>query len=53
MVGVVFKQRTLDLDLSVVQNLSYHAALHGIGKREGYAARREVLATHRAVGPRE
>ncbi|HEX2888210.1 ABC transporter ATP-binding protein [Vineibacter terrae] len=28
--GVVFQQRTLDLDLSVVQNLSYHAALHGI-----------------------
>ncbi|MDX1423585.1 MAG: ATP-binding cassette domain-containing protein, partial [Kiloniellales bacterium] len=28
--GVVFQQRTLDLDLSVMQNLAYHAALHGI-----------------------
>lgn len=28
--GVVFQQRTLDLDLSIVQNLIYHAALHGI-----------------------
>jgi ABC-2 type transport system ATP-binding protein len=32
--GVVFQPRTLDLDLSVIQNLTYHAALHGIGKRE-------------------
>src|ERR1700688_1997242 len=32
--GVVFQPRTLDLDLSVMQNLIYHAALHGIGKRE-------------------
>jgi ABC-2 type transport system ATP-binding protein len=29
--GVVFQARTLDLDLSVFQNLSYHASLHGIG----------------------
>ncbi len=27
--GVVFQQSTLDLDLSVEQNLRYHAALHG------------------------
>ena len=33
-VGVVFQQRAADLDLSVRQNLRYHAALHGIGKRE-------------------
>src|SRR4029453_12260505 len=31
--GVVFQLRTLDLDLSVMQNLTYHAALHGIGRR--------------------
>lgn len=31
MLGVVFQARTLDLDLSVMQNLLYHAALHGIG----------------------
>ncbi len=32
--GVVFQQPTLDLDLTVTQNLRYHAALHGIGRRE-------------------
>ncbi|GLR79913.1 ATP-binding cassette domain-containing protein (plasmid) [Azospirillum oryzae] len=32
--GVVFQQPTLDLDLTVVQNLRYFAALHGIGRRE-------------------
>jgi ABC-2 type transport system ATP-binding protein len=40
--GVVFQARTLDLDLSVTQNLVYHAALHGIGpfaaQRLGQAA---------------
>jgi ABC-2 type transport system ATP-binding protein len=28
--GVVFQQPTLDLDLTVRQNLAYHAALHGL-----------------------
>ncbi|MBC7801819.1 MAG: ATP-binding cassette domain-containing protein, partial [Gemmatimonadaceae bacterium] len=28
--GVVFQQSTLDLDLTVEQNLAYHAALHGM-----------------------
>ena len=32
--GVVFQQSTLDLDLSVEQNLRYHAALHGLSRRE-------------------
>src|ERR1700722_17869743 len=32
--GVVFQARTLDLDLSVIDNLLYHAALHGIGGRD-------------------
>ncbi|WP_271407495.1 ABC transporter ATP-binding protein [Pseudomonas sp. Q1-7] len=31
--GVVFQQSTLDLDLSVEQNLRYHAALHGLPRR--------------------
>ncbi|NYT46722.1 MAG: ATP-binding cassette domain-containing protein [Candidatus Methanofishera endochildressiae] len=31
--GVVFQQTTLDLDLSVQQNLRYHAALQGIDKK--------------------
>lgn len=32
--GIVFQARTLDLDLSVAQNLCYHASLHGIGRRD-------------------
>jgi ABC-2 type transport system ATP-binding protein len=40
----VFQSRTLDLDLSVMQNLMYHAALHGIGKREARSRAEEVLA---------
>jgi ABC-2 type transport system ATP-binding protein len=42
--GVVFQSRTLDLDLSVMQNLMYHAALHGIGKRAAKLRADEVLA---------
>jgi ABC-2 type transport system ATP-binding protein len=41
--GVVFQSRTLDLDLSVMQNLMYHAALHGIDKRTARARAEEVL----------
>ena len=32
--GVVFQQSTLDLDLSVKQNLLYYAALHGIAPKK-------------------
>ena len=31
--GIVFQQSTLDLDLTVHQNLSYFAALHGLSRR--------------------
>jgi ABC-2 type transport system ATP-binding protein len=31
--GVVFQQSTLDMDLTVMQNLGYHAALHGMGRK--------------------
>ena len=41
--GVVFQPRTLDLDLSVAQNLLYHAALHGIGRSEARLRSDEVL----------
>jgi len=37
LLGVVFQPRTLDLDLSVMQNLLYHAALHGIGRHDARA----------------
>lgn len=32
--GVVFQQRTVDLDLSVRQNLLYHGGLHGLSRSE-------------------
>jgi len=41
--GVVFQPRTLDLDLSVTQNLMFHAALHGINAREARERARAVL----------
>jgi ABC-2 type transport system ATP-binding protein len=33
-IGVVFQQPTLDLDLSVIDNLQFHGSLHGLGTRE-------------------
>ena len=33
--GVVFQSTTLDLDLSVIENLLYFAGLHGLSRREG------------------
>jgi ABC-2 type transport system ATP-binding protein len=32
--GVVFQMPTLDLDLTVAENLSYHAALHGLSRSQ-------------------
>ena len=43
--GVVFQQPTLDLDLTVRQNLLYVAALHGIGR--AHAERRALAALDR------
>ena len=42
--GVVFQARTLDLDLTVRQNLLYHAALHGMAGREASERAERVLA---------
>jgi ABC-2 type transport system ATP-binding protein len=44
LLGVVFQPRTLDLDLSLTQNLLYHAALHGIARREARSRSEELLA---------
>ncbi len=33
-IGVVFQQPTLDLDLSISENLHYHSSLHGISSSE-------------------
>ncbi len=50
--GVVFQARTLDLELSLMQNLVYHAALHGIGpidaRRLGLAALERAGLAERA-----
>jgi ABC-2 type transport system ATP-binding protein len=46
-IGVVFQQPTLDLDLSVAQNLRYHAALHGLPRR---LARARILREVERVG---
>lgn len=36
-IGVVFQQNALDLDLTVRQNLQYHAALHGLSRKQARA----------------
>jgi len=41
--GVVFQQSTLDLDLTVRQNLLYHAALHGLSTAVAEARIKEEL----------
>lgn len=33
-IGVVFQSRALDMGLTLRQNMTYHAALHGIARRE-------------------
>src|ERR1700712_3015578 len=41
--GVVFQSRALDIDISVRQNLLYHAALHGIGNKRANELIAQVL----------
>ena len=41
--GVVFQSRSLDMSLTIRQNLRYHAALHGIGRREAMIRGDRVL----------
>lgn len=45
--GVVFQSRTLDTDLSLQQNLTYHAALHGL---HGADARERAARALQTVG---
>ncbi|NVK30879.1 MAG: ATP-binding cassette domain-containing protein [Gammaproteobacteria bacterium] len=45
--GIVFQQSTLDLDLTVIQNLRYYAALHGVSGRDAEARILEILESHR------
>jgi len=41
--GVVFQQTTLDMDLSVLQNLHYHASLHGMTRKQASVRIEEEL----------
>jgi len=54
-IGVVFQQATLDMDLSVEANLSFHARLHGLGRNEARTriadALQRVGLTGRAADP--
>jgi ABC-2 type transport system ATP-binding protein len=45
--GVVFQNRTVDSDLTVLQNLTYHAALHGMSRAEG---RERAMAELERIG---
>lgn len=49
-IGVVFQQQTLDLDMSVAQNLRYFAALQGLS---GRAAQRSIAAALDRLAMRE
>ncbi len=42
--GVVFQQATLDMDLTVEQNLFYHASLHGFSRKEARPRVEQELA---------
>lgn len=42
--GIVFQQNTLDLDLTVGQNLSYYGALHGYSKTQSLEKAAPLLA---------
>ncbi|WP_325890978.1 ATP-binding cassette domain-containing protein [Grimontia sp. NTOU-MAR1] len=42
--GMVFQQSTLDLDLTVGQNLSYYGALHGYSKKQSLEKAASLLA---------
>jgi len=44
--GVVFQRSTLDMDLTINQNLHYSAALHGIERREAKRRIAEGLQQH-------
>ena len=48
-IGVVFQQMSLDLDLSVLHNLQFHADLHGLPR---HVARERIDAAVDAVGLR-
>ncbi|MFO1148361.1 MAG: ATP-binding cassette domain-containing protein [Alsobacter sp.] len=51
--GIVFQQPSLDLDLTVEQNLAYHAGLHGLTGGRRFAAIEKALAMFDQAGVRK
>jgi ABC-2 type transport system ATP-binding protein len=51
--GIVFQQPSLDLDLTVEQNLAYHAGLHGLSGGHRRAAIEKALAMFDQAGVRK
>ena len=49
-IGVVFQRPTLDLDLTVLQNLRYFASLQGLSGRDSANRIRDGLARHQLEG---
>lgn len=49
-IGVVFQRPTLDLDLTVEQNLRYHAALHGVARSQARVKIGAGLSRHGLEG---
>lgn len=48
--GVVFQRTTLDMDLTVIQNLRYAASLHGLDKHETVERIERGISTHGLAG---
>lgn len=49
-IGVVFQRPTLDMDLTILQNLRYYAALQGISRADAKSRINEAIATHGLTG---
>ena len=45
-IGVVFQRQTLDMDLTVMQNLLYHSALHGMGQKAALSRSTQCMEKH-------
>lgn len=49
-IGIVFQRPTLDMDLTVVQNLRYYAALQGISRADSRSRIDAAILRHRLEG---
>lgn len=44
-IGIIFQQLTIDLDMTVMQNLQFHARLHGVPRKQRETRILDALAT--------